>query len=123
MKKLPNGVGPIAAKLLLGAMVLAAPKSSRGQDNKSIDSELDKFNYVIGTQTFGITYQFTKEEPLLETAKVIHDMGSTAIPSGILGSLDCLSRSIRCCSCLALFSEGSSDYFGACSGVADFGDK
>jgi hypothetical protein len=44
---------------------------------------LDTYNYVIGTQTFHPTYQFTKEEPLLETANAIHDLGCTVIKFGL----------------------------------------
>jgi hypothetical protein len=46
-------------------------------------SPSDSFNYVIGTQTFGPTYQFTKEEPLLETAREIQKLGSTVIKFGL----------------------------------------
>lgn len=37
------------------------------------------FNYVLGTQTFGVKYQFTDETRLVETAKAINDMGSNVL--------------------------------------------
>jgi len=42
-------------------------------------AELDTFNYVVGTQTIGASYQFTDEPLLLETARVILAMGSNTI--------------------------------------------
>jgi hypothetical protein len=38
-----------------------------------------QFNYIIGTQTFGASYQFTKEPRLIETAEAIRALGSTVI--------------------------------------------
>jgi hypothetical protein len=40
---------------------------------------VDAFNYVIGTQTIGATYQFTQESVLVETARAILDMGSNIL--------------------------------------------
>lgn len=40
---------------------------------------IDTFNYAVGTQTFGASYGFTKEPRLIETAKVILEMGSNTI--------------------------------------------
>src|SRR3954462_13954587 len=42
-------------------------------------SELDRFNYVIGTQTFSPLYQFTARPRLVETAQAIRQMGSSVI--------------------------------------------
>jgi hypothetical protein len=42
-------------------------------------SDIEKFNYVIGTQTVGATYQFTQESVLVETARAILDMGSNVL--------------------------------------------
>jgi len=39
----------------------------------------DRFNYVIGTQTFGVAYQFTSKTRLVETAEAIRDMGASVI--------------------------------------------
>jgi len=56
-------------------------------------------NFVIGTQTFGASYQFTRQSRLLETASVIRDMGATVIKfqlskryagkTGISGGVTC----------------------------------
>lgn len=42
-------------------------------------SEVERFNYVLGTQTIGPSYQFTDQPRLLETAQAILDMGSNTI--------------------------------------------
>ncbi len=42
-------------------------------------SDMDRFNYVIGTQTFGAAYQFTDESRVVETAQAILDMGSNVL--------------------------------------------
>ena len=42
-------------------------------------SAVDRFNYVVGTQTIGASYQFTDQPRLLETALAIRDMGSSVI--------------------------------------------
>ena len=40
---------------------------------------VDTYNYVIGTQTFGPSYQFSKQNWLVETAQAISAMGSNSI--------------------------------------------
>jgi hypothetical protein len=40
---------------------------------------LDSYNYVIGTQTIGASYQFTREPILVETARAILAMGSSTL--------------------------------------------
>ena len=42
-------------------------------------SPVDTYNYVVGTQTIGASYQFTKETRLVETARAILAMGSNTI--------------------------------------------
>jgi hypothetical protein len=42
-------------------------------------SQLDRFNYIIGTQTFSPLYHFTKKPRLIETAEVMRQMGSSVI--------------------------------------------
>jgi hypothetical protein len=39
----------------------------------------ETFNYILGTQTIGATYQFTQESVLVETAQAILDMGSNLL--------------------------------------------
>lgn len=58
--------------LALGQVVFAA------QGGKTLPA-IDTFNYAVGTQTFAALYQFSKEPRLVETAKVILDMGSNTI--------------------------------------------
>jgi hypothetical protein len=40
---------------------------------------VDTFNYVLGTQTIGIKYQFTEKTGLVETAERIREMGSNLL--------------------------------------------
>jgi hypothetical protein len=40
---------------------------------------VDRFNYVVGTQTIGASYQFTDLPRLVETAQAIRDMGASVI--------------------------------------------
>src|ERR1035437_7176644 len=42
-------------------------------------SGAEAFNYILGTQTIGATYQFTEEDVLVETAQAILDMGSNLL--------------------------------------------
>jgi hypothetical protein len=39
----------------------------------------EAFNYIVGTQTIGATYQFTQESVLVETAQAILDLGSNLL--------------------------------------------
>jgi hypothetical protein len=41
--------------------------------------KLNRFNWILGTQTFGPKYQFTDQHPLLETANVIEEMGASIV--------------------------------------------
>jgi hypothetical protein len=61
----------VAVKLALGCVFMAALSVGA--------AEVDQFNYVVGTQTFGPAYQFTSEPKLIETAKAILAMGSNTI--------------------------------------------
>jgi hypothetical protein len=42
-------------------------------------SAVDRYNYIVGTQTFDPSYQFTDKPRLIETAQAIRDMGSSVI--------------------------------------------
>jgi hypothetical protein len=46
---------------------------------KTATSKAAPFNYVIGTQTFSPSYQFTKQTRLVETAEAIRELGATVI--------------------------------------------
>jgi ribosomal protein S9 len=52
-----------------------APRSAK----RATLSSTDRFNYVIGTQTFSPAYQFTGKTRLVETAEAIRDMGASVI--------------------------------------------
>ena len=45
-------------------------------DRQSAASAPAPFNYILGTQAIGGRYHFTKDEPLLESAKLIAELGS-----------------------------------------------
>ena len=47
---------------------------------------LDQYNYVIGTQTIGASYQFTPAPRLVETAARIHELGAHVIKFSIAPS-------------------------------------
>lgn len=57
------------------AGMLVAPLAAEGTDS---------FNYIIGTQTFDASYQFTSETRLVETAEAIRKMGATVIKFGLM---------------------------------------
>jgi hypothetical protein len=40
---------------------------------------IERFNFVLGTQTFGASYHFTGEAPVVETARAITALGSNTI--------------------------------------------
>ena len=42
-------------------------------------AKVDKFNFILGTQTFGVRYQFTEQTPLVETATAIQNLGSNTL--------------------------------------------
>ncbi len=46
-------------------------------------TDLQRHNYVLGTQTFSPAYQFTTETRLVETAQAILDMGSNTLKFGM----------------------------------------
>lgn len=50
-----------------------------GTEAKMNKESPNAFNYILGTQTFGPKYQFTKETRLVETAKAISEMGSNVL--------------------------------------------
>ena len=42
-------------------------------------STVDRFNYILGTQAIGGKYQFTSQDPLVESAEVIRAMGASCM--------------------------------------------
>lgn len=75
--------------LLLGLLLSscwclkAASVESASQKNQTNEpcalSPAERFNYIIGTQTFSPSYHFTRQTGLVETAEAIQEMGSTVI--------------------------------------------
>jgi len=63
------------------AVVFSAVSGAFGAHEPT--NALEHFNYVIGTQTFGARYQFTKKTRLVETAEAIHELGCTVIKFGL----------------------------------------
>jgi len=60
-----------------------APAEVLPQPEQTALSEIERYNYVLGTQTFGAAYQFTAAPRLVETAQAILDMGSNTIKFGM----------------------------------------
>ncbi len=66
---------PAAAQPAAAQPAAAQPAASR-QEPLSV---VDGFNYTLGTQTIGASYQFTAEPKLVETARAIRAMGSNTL--------------------------------------------
>jgi hypothetical protein len=64
----------IAAALL---SVFGFPPGAAGFDLAA--TSVEHFNFVLGTQTFGASYHFTEEAPVLETARAISALGSNIV--------------------------------------------
>jgi hypothetical protein len=62
-------------RLIAGASALAAAAGAHAQTARLVDH----VNYVLGTQTFGPSYHFTTEPPVVETAGAIAALGSNTI--------------------------------------------
>ena len=69
---------PLYAVLLAGALVFAGA-SPAGKTAAGKEKRADTFNYILGTQTIGVKYQFTKKTKLVETASRILGMGSNIL--------------------------------------------
>jgi len=62
--------------LCLGGLTCVSASLAVSQDVPPGRNPIDTFNYVLGTQTIGVKYQFTEATRLVETAARILDMGS-----------------------------------------------
>jgi hypothetical protein len=60
----------------MAALIMGLSLSAPAQP---LDPRVEDYNYVIGTQTFGAKYQFTRDTILVETAKAIAAMGSNVL--------------------------------------------
>ncbi len=63
----------------LFAVVLVSAGNAATIDNSASTLQIDAANYVLGTQTIGVKYQFTQKTSLLETAERIQEMGSNIL--------------------------------------------
>ena len=72
------GVTGLGVGLLAAAGSISAAESQPNTQPTPL-SPVDRFNYVVGTQTIGASYQFTEKPRLLEMAEVIRDLGSSVI--------------------------------------------
>jgi hypothetical protein len=75
-------LGASAAVASLAGCSLPGKSTGTGaaaQPGRAALSGADAFNYIVGTQTIGATYQFTEESVLVETAQAILDMGSNLL--------------------------------------------
>jgi hypothetical protein len=59
--------------------VLALFAVSACMGEKKISDAVGRYNYIAGIQTIGSKYQFTDKTRLVETAEVIHNMGSNIL--------------------------------------------
>jgi len=53
--------------------------TGRTRPQVKLDRDVEAYNYVLGTQTIGSKYHFTKDDVLLETARAILEMGSNIL--------------------------------------------
>lgn len=58
---------------------ISATQSGHTSQKNDITAKVASYNYVIGTQTVGSKYKFTKETMLVETAEKIKEMGSNLL--------------------------------------------
>ena len=72
---LPSQCKPLASMLLLVVAISGITPATE-------PSTLDRFNYILGTQAIGGKYQFTSQDPLVESAEVILAMGASCQQQG-----------------------------------------
>lgn len=62
-------------KKLILIFIMICCYNTNGTEKKKLDTT----NYILSTQTIGPKYQFTKDTKLVETAKIIHEIGSNTL--------------------------------------------
>ena len=77
----------IAAVMLLGIL----PLSALAQNDK-LQQEIDHYNYVIGTNAFSPSYQFTEADPMMELSDAILAWGSNMIKFNARDDMDLVDR-------------------------------
>jgi hypothetical protein len=77
----PQKTALFLAALLFPAILTADDTGAPFAENQpnSSTKQVDLYNYVLGTQTFAATYQFTGQTRLVETAEAIRALGSSVI--------------------------------------------
>jgi hypothetical protein len=69
--------------ICISSLSLACSPSKDGKPEEKVPDvypeAVENYNYIIGTQTIGASYQFTEENRLVETAKQILLMGSNIL--------------------------------------------
>jgi len=66
---------PARLRVIAAAFALLSSANVAAQTERAIEH----FDYVLGTQTFGPSYQFTSAPPVVETARAIGTLGSNTI--------------------------------------------
>jgi hypothetical protein len=80
------------ALTIIFVMVVTMDVYAKEQEMIQTACDSNGFNYIVGTQTFGVKYQFTNESKLVETAESIYKMGSNSIKF-LLGNGPALNES------------------------------
>jgi hypothetical protein len=78
------GVDLFFSRLFAGVFAFAAAIGGAGAQTAG---PVERFDYVLGTQTFGPAYRFTAAAPLVETARVIGALGSNAVKFQLKSSI------------------------------------
>ena len=80
-----NSVVSIDRKKWILLFLLLGSFSNVVSQEKTIiySPEVETFNYILGTQTFAPSYQFTDQTELVETAQAIYDMGSNILKTAL----------------------------------------
>jgi hypothetical protein len=65
---------------LSGLLILSL--RAPGLEGSSL-SDTDRYNFVLGTQTFAPSYHFSGRHPLIETVEVIQEMGASVVKFGL----------------------------------------
>ena len=75
-------IGISLAVMFVALATAGASESRPASPDVAGQAPMDRFNYILGTQTIGVKYQFTQATKLVETAQRILNMGSNhSMPS------------------------------------------
>lgn len=73
-------------------MLFALTLPAQAQKREPPLTPLDAYNFVLGTQTIGASYQFTRQPRLVETAQAILDMGSRTLKFALAADKDLIPK-------------------------------